>query len=102
MPYYADSGARFGGLFDSLTGALQAVVPPNTIVGKLLGGNVAGAATATVKLATGGSSAPAPVKPTAAPGLFAPGGFVQRNQTVLLLVAAGLVVLLVTRKKGRK
>jgi hypothetical protein len=45
-----------------------------------------------------GPSAPAPAAIGQSPGIFDPGGFVQQNQTVLLLGAAALVAVLVLRR----
>lgn len=46
-------------------------------------------------------TAPVPPKPVAV-GVFSPGGFVEQNQTVLLLAAAGLAAFLVLGRKGRR
>ena len=41
--------------------------------------------------------------PPAAPGMFAPGGFMQKNQTALLLAAAGLGAFFIFgRRMGRR
>ncbi len=104
MPYYVSPG--FSGWFDDVTSIAKSIIPPHTIVGKVLNGNISGAASSTAKLLSGGggsASAPKPAPVTvASPGLFSPGGFVEKNQTVLLLAAAGLVAILVMKRKGRR
>jgi hypothetical protein len=44
-----------------------------------------------------------PPAPPVQPGLMAPGGFVEKNQTMLIVAAAGLALFLVMgRKMGRR
>ena len=79
-------GARFGNWLTDL-------IPKKTIVGKLLSGDVGGAAAGAAKLVSQGAAKPATPavkQPATAPGLFAPGGFVEKYQMPLILVAGGL------------
>ncbi len=100
--YDGDPTPHFNGWFDSIKEVAQQVIPKNTIVGKALGGDYSGAAAGAIKLASGSGS-----KPTASAtgagavssGPSAPGGFFEKNQTVLLLVAAGLLAFLLLRRR---
>jgi hypothetical protein len=79
---------------------------------KWVGGTVAAVATGNVAALTaqvtaaipGATAKPVaqPVVPPKPPGLFAPGGFVEKNQTTLLVVAAGLGAFLLFGRKGRR
>lgn len=96
---------HFGGWLDSAISAAKSVIPSHTIVGKALAGNISGAAASTVKLVSGGAKPSVKTDSGGSvagggPGLFDPGGFVEQNQTALLLVAAGLGAFLIMRRKG--
>jgi len=99
----------FGGLLDSIKSGLSQVIPSHTIVGKALRGDTAGATADAAKY--GAKAAAKATMPKAQsvqvaypdgtePGLFSPGGFVDRNQTYLLLGAAGLAAFLFLGRRG--
>jgi len=102
-------------------GGLKEVIPAHTIVGSAIRGDYTGATTRAVKYATplvtsmvAGQQSQATAQQAAAQaaaqggitspgGVLGPGGFVEKNQTILLLVAAGLgIFLLMGKRKGRK
>lgn len=99
------STPQFGSWLSGATSFLKGVIPSNTIVGKALSGNISGAAASTIKLvSSGGHKTPSKTETSektkaSGPGLFDPGGFVEKNQTVLLLVAAGLAAFLIMKRK---
>ena len=101
MPYVA----QLEGIWDDIRGAVAAVVPSHTIVGKAVRGDTQGAAVDAAKLgakvATAAKAQPIPVN-YEPPGTFSPGGFIEQNQTVLLLAAAGLAAFLVLKRRGRR
>lgn len=93
-----DGGGQFGGILDFA----KSIIPSKTIVGKLLGGDIAGAATGVVKLSAPAAKAPKVNLPATSPGVFSPGGLFEKYQMPLLLVAAGLGAFLIFgRKRGR-
>lgn len=81
-----------------LSDIASAVVPKKTIVGKLLAGNTKGAVAAIV----GGPPATAQPVLVPAPGVFSPGGWVDRNSTLLLGGVAALVAVLVLKRRSAR
>ena len=103
MPYTR----QFGGVWDDILGAAKAVLPAT---GTIVGGDV-GQAFTDIGTALPAPSVPAippvtkPTSPigaiTAPGGALGAGGFVEKNQTLLLLGAAALVVFLVMGRRRR-
>ena len=95
MPYVS---TEFGGWFDFA----KDLIPSHTVVGKLLGGDTSGATKDAIALVTKPSAPVATATPMPyAEGTFAPCGFVERNQTVLILGAGALALYLVMgRRRG--
>lgn len=107
MPYVSMSYGSYDGLFDSLKSLAQSVIPAHTVGGKLLAGNVSGATKDAVALVTKPSAPTATAQPlpeSYGAGMMAPGGFFERNQTVLILGAGALALFLVMgrRRGGRR
>jgi hypothetical protein len=94
--------AQYGDLWSSIKDAAANIIPKKTIVGKMLQGDWSGAASGAVKLATQPST-PVVAKPATPPGVFAPGGFIEKNQTMLLAIAGlGAALLIVRMRPGAR
>ncbi len=92
------SGARFNGIFDSLS----SLVPSNTIASSILSGDWTTAVARTAN-AISSSGAKPPSAPASTPVRTTSTGsvsdFITKNQTALLLAAAGLAVLLLVKRR---
>lgn len=86
----------FGNWLSDIAGA---VIPKKTIVGKLLAGNTQGALAAIQGSVAAPVAKPVPT-PIASP--FAPGGWVDRNSTLLLGGAAALAAVLVLKRRSAR
>jgi hypothetical protein len=89
----------FGGLWDSIKDVAGAVIPQHTIVGKLINGDVAGAAAGTKNLVAGATK---PKSSPTLPGTQPPTGTIFGFSPMTLAAIGGLaVVAFVVMKKRR-